>query len=68
MKRWVNSYNENKPEKMAQFYEKSDKVELLVSMGRSFTGHKEIANMWKEDMGLVTFHNSKSFWCETDNN
>lgn len=60
MDAWVESFNENDPEKISAFYEMDERVEMLVSNGLALRGHKAISNSYARDMKGVRFFDSES--------
>ena len=59
-KAWVESYNSNKLATMMEFYEDSDKLDILVSVGISNKGKVEYKKLLAQDIAHITFSDSKS--------
>jgi len=58
VKGWVNAYNTNDLETMTEFYEDSDKVNILISVGVWNKGVKEYKKLLKQDIEEVEFYDS----------
>ena len=60
VKGWVNAYNTNDLETMTEFYEDSDKVDILVSFGIWHKGTEAYKKSIKLDLADVEFYDSKA--------
>ncbi len=58
-KAWVESYNSNKLATMMEFYEDSDKLNILVSVGVSNKGKAEYKKLLAQDLAHINFFDSK---------
>ncbi len=60
MTRWVKTYNQNDAKLITAFYDESEDVDCLVSVGLWVRGYDAISKMYREDMAAVRFHDSKA--------
>jgi len=60
LKIWVKAYNTNDAESISDFYEKSEKIDLLVSEGFWLTGHDAVQKMYNNDMKVLRFYDSSA--------
>jgi ketosteroid isomerase-like protein len=57
---WVAAFNENKPEKMASFYENTEDLDMLVSAGLWHRGIGEIKKAYEKDEKSWAYYDSSS--------
>lgn len=58
IKKWAESFNQNDSEKISSFYDKDERVNMLVSVGIWLQGHKAISDSYERDMKEVKFYDS----------
>ncbi len=65
IKAWAAAFNNNKPEELIEWYDRSEKTELLVSTGKTFRGPKGIAFAYETDKDAVRFYDSEALRIRT---
>jgi len=60
MTSWVAAYNKNDAKDIASYYDDSEDTDCLVSIGGWFKGFKAIEKMYRQDMEVIQFYDSKA--------
>lgn len=60
MTAWVAEYNKNDAKAIVAYYDRSEEIDCLVSVGIWLKGFKEIEQMYHQDMKAVQFYDSKA--------
>ena len=58
IKRWAEDFNKNDPKVISKFYEKSDELDMLVSVGLWHQGFDEMFNAYKKDSEQIKYYDS----------
>ena len=58
IKAWAATFNQNTPEKLAAFYDRSEKTEMLVSSGFRTNGYEAIRKAYQDDQKQLRYSDS----------
>ena len=59
VKEWAAAFNKNDPKLMAGFYDNTEELNMMVSMGLWWKGIEEVKTIYKEDAKHVVYYDSK---------
>ena len=57
---WVATFNDNDPEKLLAFYDRSEDTEVVVSSGLRLRGYEAIQKAYNDDFKQVQFYDSSA--------
>jgi hypothetical protein len=58
IKDWATTFNKNSPEKQGAFYDRSEKIEVLVSSGLRHSGYKAVLKAYRDDQKQLKYYDS----------
>jgi len=55
---WADTFNENRPDELLAFYDRSEQLDVILSSGVRLRGYKAVEKVYREDQNIVRHYDS----------